>query len=97
MLRHAAVFRWIEGTTPEQVEELAAALRALPAQVPAIRSYEVGSDLGLGEGRWDFAVVASFDDADGYQDYVDHPAHQAIATDLIPPIRADRVHIQLEV
>lgn len=97
MLRHAAVFRWIEGTTPEQVEELAAALRALPAQVPAIRSYEVGSDLGLGEGRWDFAVVASFDDADGYQDYIDHPAHQAIATDLIPPIRADRVHIQLEV
>ncbi len=96
MLRHVAVFRWNEGTTPEQVEELAAALRALPAEVPTIRSYEVGSDLGLGDGRWDFAVVAQFDDAEGYQAYVDHPAHQA-ATDLIPPIRADRVHVQLEV
>lgn len=95
MLRHVAVFRWNEGTTPEQVEVVAAALRALPAQVPSIRSYEVGADLGLGEGRWDFAVVASFDDAEGYQAYVDHPAHQAIAIDLIPPIRADRVHIQL--
>jgi hypothetical protein len=97
MLRHVAVFRWNEGTTPEQVEELAAALRALPAEVPSIRSYEVGSDLVLGEGRWDFAVVAQFDDAAGYQAYVDHPAHQAVATDLIPTIRADRVHIQLEV
>ena len=95
MIRHVAVFRWVEGATDEQVAAVADALRALPGEIESIRGYTVGSDLRLGEGRWDFAVVAEFDDADGYQTYVDHPAHQAVATDLIAPIRADRAHVQL--
>ena len=73
------------------------ALRALPAQIESLRSYAVGPDLQLGEGRGDFAVVAEFDDADGYQAYVDHPAHQAVANDLIAPIRADRAHVQFAI
>jgi len=97
VIRHVAVFRWVEGTTDDHVAAVADGLRALPGQVPSIRSYVVGPDLGLGEGRWDFGVVAEFDDADGYRAYVDHPAHQAVATDLIAPIRADRAHVQLSV
>ncbi|MGH9274522.1 MAG: Dabb family protein [Acidimicrobiales bacterium] len=94
MIRHVAVFRWVDGTTADQVAAVADALRALPAEITSIRGYTVGADLQLGDGRWDFAVVAEFDDADGYQTYVDHPAHQAVATDLIAPIRADRAHVQ---
>lgn len=97
MIRHVAMFRWLEGTTADQVAAVAEGLRALPAQIASVRTYEAGPDLELGEGRWDFAVVATFDDAAGYQAYVDHPAHQAVATDLIGPIRADRAHAQIEV
>lgn len=95
MIRHTAIFRWLEGTTPEQVAAVAAGLRALPDQIPSIRAYDVGPDLVLGEGRWDFAVVADFDDAAGYHEYVDHPAHQAVANELIAPIRAERAHAQI--
>jgi hypothetical protein len=97
MIRHVAVFRWLEGTTAEQAAAVTEALRALPAQIPSIRSYEAGADLQLGEGRWDLAVVATFDDAAGYQAYVDAPAHQAVATELIGPIRAERAHVQMAI
>jgi hypothetical protein len=97
MIRHIAVFRWAEGTTPEQIDAVARGLRALPEQVLSVRSYEVGADLGLGEGRWDFAVAATFDDPAGYQAYVDHPAHRAVAEDLIGPIKADRAHVQMRI
>lgn len=96
MIRHTVLFRWVDGTTADQVAAVVAGLRALPDQVPSIRSYVVGPDLLLGEGRWDFAVVADFDDSAGYQAYVDHPAHQAVATDLIGPIRAERAHVQID-
>jgi len=96
MIRHVALFRWAEGVTPAQVDEIVEALEALPAQIPTIRSYVVGPDLGLGPGRWDFAVFATFDDAEGYQAYMDHPAHVRVAEELIVPIRADRAHIQIE-
>jgi hypothetical protein len=96
MIRHVALFRWLDGTTDDQVTAAVEGLRALPGQVPSLRAYVVGTDLGLGEGRWDLAVLAEFDDAEGYQAYVDHPAHRAVADDLIAPIRADRAHVQLE-
>lgn len=96
MIRHVGLFRWVEGTTPEQVRAVVDALEALPAQIPTIRSYAVGPDLGLGEDRWDFAVIASFEDARGYHGYVDHVAHRAVVDELIAPIRAERAHVQIQ-
>jgi hypothetical protein len=64
MVRHVVCFRWKEGTTPEQVDEVAAALRELPRLIPEIRSFKYGPDLGVNAGNWDFAVVAEFDSID---------------------------------
>jgi hypothetical protein len=96
MIRHVAMFRWAEGITAEQLAAVRAGLDGLPGQVPSIRSYVHGPDLGLGDDRWDYVVVASFDDADGYHAYVDHPAHDAVRRERIRPLLADRAHIQID-
>jgi hypothetical protein len=96
MIRHVAVFRWSEGTTATQVAAIRAGLDRMPLEVPTIRAYAHGPDLGLGEGRWDYAVVGDFDDAEGYQAYVDHPAHDEVRRTLISPLVADRGHVQLQ-
>ena len=96
MIRHIAVFKWLEDTTPAQIEALSSALAQLPGQIPSIQRYQFGADLVLGDGRWDYGVTAEFDDAAGYHAYVDHPAHQAILTDHIQAMREDRAHVQLE-
>lgn len=96
MIRHVAVFRWLEGTSPEQVEAVRAGLDRMPGAVPSIRAYSHGPDLRLGEGRWDYAVVADFDDAADYQEYVDHPEHDAVRRQLISPLVADRGHVQID-
>src|SRR5262245_6017440 len=75
MIRHVLCFRWNEGTTTEQVDELAAALRALPSKIPEIRSFTCGPDVGVNEGNWHFAVVAEFDDIADQTTYRDHPEH----------------------
>lgn len=96
MIRHVAVFRWVDGATPEQIAAVHAGLAALPAQVPSIRAYTHGPDLRLGEGRWDYAVVGDFADAEGYQTYLDHPAHDEVRRDLITPLAAERGNVQIE-
>lgn len=95
MIRHVAVFRWVDGTTAAQIDAVRAGLDRMPAEVPSIRSYTHGPDLQLGEGRWDYAVVADFDDPVGYQAYVDHPAHDEVRREHIAPLIADRGHVQL--
>ena len=93
-MRHVACFRFIEGTTDEQVVAMTEALRALPALIPELESYHVGADLGLNEDSWDFCVVADCATTADYRSYVAHPAHQAALVDLIRPILAERASVQ---
>lgn len=95
MIRHVAVFRWIDEATPEQIAAVHDGLGSLPAQIPSILAYTHGPDLQLGEGRWDYAVVGDFEDPEGYQAYVDHPAHDVVRRETIVPLIADRGHVQI--
>ncbi len=93
-LRHISLLTFRDDTTGDQLDAIIAALRGLPGQIPEIRSYVVGADLGLAEGNASLAIVADFDDAAGYEAYRDHPAHQAVAAELIVPVLAGRAAIQ---
>lgn len=95
MIRHVVLFRWADGTTEAAKEAVAAALAGLPGQIPAIRDYRFGSDAGLADGNYDFAVTADFDDEADYVTYRDHPMHRAAITEHIAPIVAERVAVQL--
>jgi hypothetical protein len=94
VLRHVAVFRWKDGTSTEQVDAIVAALRALPAQIPELRGYEVGPDAGLVAANHDFAVVADLDDAEAWAVYRDHPAHRRVIDELISPAVEARAAVQ---
>ncbi|MEO7836117.1 MAG: Dabb family protein [Acidimicrobiales bacterium] len=96
MFHHVVVFRWAEGTTPEQVRAVLDGLAGLPAVIPELRQYRTGPDLGLVEGNWHFAVAAGFDDEAGWRAYTIHPAHQKVIADLLRPILADRAAVQYE-
>jgi hypothetical protein len=97
MLRHVVLFRWASGTTPDQVEAITTALRALPRAIPEIAAYVTGPDLGLEGRNHDYAVVADFADESAYLTYRDHPRHVAVITEHIRPVLADRVAVQYEV
>ena len=97
MVRHVSCLTWSERATPDAIEAVRAALEELPALIPDLRAYAVGADLGLAPGNADFAIVADFDDADGWRRYTDHPAHQAVLRDRIRPILASRVAVQFPI
>lgn len=67
------------------VDGLVAALGALPAAIPEIRSYEVALDAGLADGNAGLSVVATFDDEAGWATYRDHPSHVAVIAERIKP------------
>jgi hypothetical protein len=96
MIRHVVMFRWTAEATEEQKQQVTAELRRLPALLPVLRAYHVGPDLGLVEGNFEFAVVADFDDLEGYQVYRDNPEHREIIGKFIQPIAAQRAAVQYE-
>lgn len=82
--------------TSEQVGAIVEALRALPDEIPELRAYDVGVDLGLDDGNATIVVVGDFDDVAGYEVYRDHPAHRKVAVDQILPVLTGRSAIQYE-
>ncbi|MEZ5248773.1 MAG: Dabb family protein [Ilumatobacteraceae bacterium] len=72
------------------------ALTSMAATMPVIRGYELGADAGLVDGNGDFAVVATFDDVDGWRTYDTDPEHVRIKTEVIKPLLASRVALQFE-
>ena len=94
-VRHVVVFRWNADVTPEDVAAIDAALDALPGRIPSLRGYHHGPDLGLGEGRWHYGIVAECDDVDGWRAYEQHPAHLQVVTEVLRPRIAERAAVQI--
>jgi Stress responsive A/B Barrel Domain len=103
VLRHVALLTWIPGTPPATVAAIEAALAGLPDRIPEIRAFSVGSDAGIaadappGSANADLAVVADFDDVDGWRAYQDHPEHRRVLAELIRPNLAVRTAVQFHV
>ncbi len=94
MFRHVVMFRWNPDASAEAKALVASGLAELPDAIETIRAYRFGPDAGLAEGNWDFVVVADFDDRDGYVVYRDHMIHQALITERIRPVVAERAALQ---
>jgi stress responsive alpha/beta barrel protein len=92
--RHVVLFRFRDGVTTEQKQTLADRLRGLPGVIPELKAYAVGEDAGINSGNFDFAVVADFDDRDGYLAYRDHPEHRQVIDECVTPIVAERGAVQ---
>jgi hypothetical protein len=88
VLTHIVLITAADDATDEQVDAIVAGLRELPAQIDAIRTYEVGRDLGLAEGNASIAIQATFASPEDLEAYIVHPAHQKVVTELIRPVAA---------
>lgn len=96
MIRHVAVFRFVPEFNSEQREHWMSLLRALPAQIPALRSMTVGVDLLGGESSHELAIVADFDDLDGLDAYNRHPAHAEVLR-ISAPVKKSLATVDFEI
>ncbi len=101
VFRHIALFRWSEDVSPEIVTRIADELRTCAAALADVRAYTCGPDVAAAAGlarvedRFDFGVVADFDDEEGWRRYDTDAEHTRVRTELIRPALAARVVVQL--
>ncbi|MEO5724172.1 MAG: Dabb family protein [Ilumatobacteraceae bacterium] len=94
--RHVVMFRYVEGATAEQRAALLDGLSRLPSQVPEIRGYHFGEDVGLVDGNYDLVIIAEFDNIGDYRSYVANAQHQELIAAHIVPVVAVRSAVQFE-
>jgi hypothetical protein len=84
MLQHVVLFRFKEGTTPEQIKEVENAFASLPGKIDAIKCFERGTNVST-ENRSDgftHCFVLSFLNEHDRDAYLIHPDHKAFGKTL---------------
>ena len=87
MIAHIVLFRPRADLSPAARTALAGAFEAALGEIPSIRRARVGHRHLHGRGYevlmpvdYQYAAVLEFDDAAGLQAYLEHPAHQQLAS-----------------
>lgn len=98
MVKHIVLFK-LKDEAPAEARLAAmnafkAAIEALPARIPFIRSIEVGLNINPAE-TWSIALYSEFDSLDDVRRYAVHPDHVA-AGKLLAEVRESRACVDYE-
>jgi hypothetical protein len=82
VIRNVVLVKLKPERDPAEIADIQDDFRRL--NCPGTLSYTIGSDLGLRDGNWGFAIVADFTDAEAYRNYDRDHAHNAARARLAP-------------
>lgn len=98
MTQHIVMFKF-KADVPTEVRQAASlvfkqGIEALPVTISFIRSVHVGFNINPAE-QWDICLNSTFDSLDDVKAYSTHPAHKAVASQLMQHI-AERACVDYE-
>ncbi len=82
MVDHLVFFAVREETAQEAAEDLLSSIQALKDEVSSAVDLSVGEDFSGRSGEYTHALFVRFEDRDGLQEYMQHPAHLAVVEKL---------------
>jgi Stress responsive A/B Barrel Domain len=82
VIRNVVLVKLKPGQDPAEVADIQDDFRRL--NCPGTLNYTIGSDLGLRDGNWSFAIVADFAHAAAYRAYDLDSAHDRARARLAP-------------
>lgn len=97
MIHHIVCFRFVPGTTNDQIAAAEDALRGMVGQVPDIRALHWGPNLAPSVGDYSHVLVVELDDMPAVLRYSEHPVHLQVVSEFIAPIREARLALDVEV
>jgi hypothetical protein len=102
VIRNVVVGRLRPAEDPGQQAADAALLREGLARIAALRfpgmiAMNVGTDLGVREGGWSFAITNDWRDADAYRVYDEDEEHNRLRREIFALICQDIARVQFQV
>ncbi|HET9075989.1 MAG TPA: Dabb family protein [Acidimicrobiales bacterium] len=86
MIRNVVMVKLRPDHDPALLARLQDGFRSL--NCPGTVAYTVGSDAGLKDGNWSFAIVADFEDEQSYRGYDADAEHNRLRAELAPMVES---------
>ena len=96
MFTHIVIFTWLHGVSAEQIATFRRDLDQLSLDLSDMGTIRRGADLGIREGRGDYALVGTFADRVAWDVYQADPRHKAFVREIVSPLQADGLSFQFQ-
>jgi len=80
MIKHVVFFKFKPEAAAADRKAALDGLRALPAKIEVIRSFEIGENVLPSARAWDGVLIGEYDDLDALDVYIRHEEHVRAAT-----------------
>lgn len=97
MIEHIVLLKLKDGTPEESVARMIEGLKGLQSKVPGILAVSVGTNFSERSKGFTHGLVMRFEDKAALEAYLPHPAHEAVAQELVLPIIDDFVRVNYEI
>ncbi len=98
MLQHVVAITWNDQVPPNYHEVVTKVLREMVKQIPTVRSYHCGPDLGVSAPtNANYLISATFDDVEGWRVYDENALHNEIRANYFKPYIATRSAAQISI
>lgn len=77
MLTHIVLYKFKENT-PDVAAEVKKRFSSMKGKIEELKDISFGSDVTHSARSYDFALVCTFENAEGLQKYLDHPVHAPV-------------------
>lgn len=87
-IKHVVMFKFRPGTSKDTIDKIIAGYKALPGKIEVMKAYEWGEDVSIENLNQGFThcFITTFEDTEGRDAYIPHPAHQEYANWLLPQL-----------
>ena len=96
MLQHVVAITWNDQVPENYHEVVTKVLREMVLQIPTVREYRCGPDLGVSANtNANYLITATFDDVAGWRAYDENALHNEIRAKYFKPYIATRSASQI--
>lgn len=95
MIQHIVLLKFKPGTTEAQIDEVFDAMRALVDEIDGIERITLGRNRTPDEHGYTHALIVRLSDEDSLTGYLEHPARLRFTREVIGPIEAERIEIDV--
>ena len=97
MIVHIVLFKWTEGASQDEIDEVMVQLNAMDGKIPGIREISCGVDFtGRGDG-YTHGLLVKFNTKNDLLQYGPHPVHRNVVENFINPIRGSVLAFDYEI
>ena len=95
MIQHIVLLKWHAGTTDAQVDDVLAQAEELVRAIDGVEQVTLGRNRGIADHGFTHAFIVNLSDDDALATYLNHPVRYRYLTDVLSPIEAERIEIDL--